>query len=167
MAIDITDLLSIVGVSSIVSILLSALVNWLSEEHKFKREQNIAYVKEKVDSFYSPMIFHFENMRSWSAAWGHESGYVFAGETLGNKLDDMASLMRSGLRFVSPSVETLWYKWQPYAIAAVERRRGKDLYPHLDEKELQILSGKLHNALKVDRDKLMKEYKEISKNTDY
>jgi hypothetical protein len=163
---DVIELLSIVGLSSIVSILLSALVTWLSREHEFKREQNISYLKEKLDKFYSPMVFHFENMRSWAAAYGHKSGYVFAGETLGDKLEDMKGLMRSGLRLVSPRVEELWYKWQPFAVAAVERRRGKDLYPKFSEEELQARSKALHAALKAEREKLMKEFKRLSKNID-
>jgi hypothetical protein len=167
LAFDITELLGIVGLSSILSILLSALVNWLSEEHTFKREQNITYLKEKIDSFYSPMIFHFENMRSWSAAWSQESGFVYSGKTLGDKLEDMKGLMRSGLRFASPDVKTLWYKWQPFAVAAVELRRGKDLYPWFSEEELQIRSQRLYEAVQAESERLMKEYKRVAKNTHY
>ena len=166
MTFDITDFLTIIGLSSIISIFFTAIVNWLSEEHAFKRDQNIAYIKEKIDSYYSPMIFHFENMKSWGAAWGQDS-YVYAGETLGNKIGDMNDLMRSGLRFVNRDVEQLWYKWQPFAAAAVEERRGKNLYPWFREEELQIRSRKLHEALVADRQKLIQEYKRISKNADY
>jgi hypothetical protein len=115
------ELLSVVGLSSILTLLLSSAINWYSREHEFKREQNLSYLKEKLDKFYSPMVFHFENMRSWAVAHGHEAGYVFAAETLGDKLEDMKGLMRSGLRLVSPNVEELWYAWQPFAVAAVER----------------------------------------------
>jgi hypothetical protein len=167
LAFDITELLSIVGLSSILSIFLSALVNWLSEEHTFTREQNITYLKEKIDSFYSPMIFHFENMRSWGDAWGRESGYSYSGNTLADKLEDMKGLMRSGLRFASPDVKTLWYKWQPFAVAAVERRRRKNLYPWFSEQELQIRSQRLHAAVQTESERLTKEYKRVSKNTDY
>lgn len=167
MAFDTTELLSIVGLSSILSILLSALVNWLSEERTFKREQNITYLKEKIDSFYSPMIFHFENMRSWSAAWSQESGYVYSGETLADKLEDMKGLMRSGLRFASSDVRTVWYKWQPFAVAAVERRREKNLYPWFSEEELQIRSQRLHAAVQAESERLTQEYKRVSKNADY
>jgi hypothetical protein len=112
------------------------------------------------------MIFHFENMRSWSAAWGRSSGYVFAGETLADKLEDMKTLMRNGLRLISPTVQRLWYEWQPYAIAAVERRRGQDLYPPFAEEELQKRSKALHDALIADREKLMQDYKRVSKNAE-
>jgi len=162
-----TNLLTTIGLSSITGSIVGAAVNWFLEGRKFKREQNIAYLKEKIDSFYSPMIFHFENMRSWSAAWDHASGYVFAGETLASKLEDMKTLMRTGLRLVSPTVERLWYDWQPYAIAAVERRRGNDVYPTFTEDELQKRSEALHTALKAERKKLMEDYKKVSKNTEY
>lgn len=168
MALDITELLSIVGLSSILSILFSAIVNWLSEEHTFKREQNITYLREKIDGFYSPMTFHFENMRSWNEAWGRESGYSYSGKTLADKLEDMKGLMRSGLRFASSDVKTLWYKWQPYAVAAVEqRRRKKNIYPWFSEQELQIRSQKLHAAVQAESERFTKEYKKVSKNVDY
>ena len=115
-------------------------------------------MKERIDRFYSPMIFHFENMKSWGAAWGQDT-YVFAGETLGSKIADMNNLMRSGLRFVGHNVERLWYDWQPYAVAAVERRRGKDIYPHLTETEFVNRSRLLHEALKVDRAELTRQYR--------
>lgn len=154
MAFDIPELLSIVGLSSILSILLSGFVSWLSREREFKREQNIAYLKERLDNFYSPMVFHFENMRSWAAAHGHKSGYVFATGTLGDKLEDMKGLMRSGMRLVSPKVEELWYAWQLFAVAAVERRRGQDFYPKFSDEEFQNRSAALHVALKEDRERL-------------
>lgn len=109
-------------------------------------------------------------MKSWGAAYtqqsGQATGYVFAATTLADKLEDMKGLMRSGLRFVSPTVEQLWYEWQPYAIAAVERRRGEDLYPSFNDAGFQTRSASLHNALKADREKLTEAYKKISKNTD-
>lgn len=167
MVLDITELLSIVGLSSILSILVSALVNWLSEERTFKREQNIKYLKEKIDGFYSPMVFHFENMRSWGDAWGRESGYSYSGETLADKLEDMKRLMRSGLRFASQDVRTLWYKWQPFAVAAVERRRKKKGYPWFSEEELQTRSQRLHMAVQSESERLTQEYKRLSKNVEY
>jgi hypothetical protein len=91
------------------------------------------------------------------------TGYVFAAATLADKLEDMKNLMRSGLRLVSPTVEQLWYNWQPYAIAVVERRRGNDLYPSFTDAEFQIRSSALHNALKQDRQGLTEAYKKISK----
>lgn len=167
MALDIIEFLGIVGLSGILSILISAVVNWYSEERRFKREQNITYLKEKIDSFYSPMIFHFENMRSWGKAWNRESGYSYSGKTLAGKLEDMKVLMRSGLRFATPDIKTLWYKWQPYAVAAVERRRGRNPYPWFSEEELQARSQKLHDAIQAESERLVKEYKKLSKNTDY
>jgi hypothetical protein len=168
LALGIADLLSIVGLSSILSILVTAFVNWVSGERTFKREQNIAYLKEKIDSFYSPMVFHFENMRSWADAWHRESGYSYSSETLANKLEEMKRLMASGLRFASPDVRALWYKWQPYAVAAVElRRKKKSIYPWFSEAELQMRSEKLHMAVQSEGERLAQEYKRLSKNADY
>jgi hypothetical protein len=113
------------------------------------------------------MIFHFENMRSWADAWNRESGYSYSGKTLADKLEDMKGLMRSGLRFASPDVKTLWYRWQPFAVAAVELRRRKNLYPWFSEKELQIRSQRLHEAVQAESERLTAEYKRASKNTDY
>jgi hypothetical protein len=160
---SITELLSIVGLSSIISILLSSLVNWVSEEHRFKREQNIIYLKEKIDSFYSPMLFHFENMRSWSDAWSQESGYAYSGDALADKLGDMKELMRSGLRFTSTNVRALWYKWQPFAVAAVELRKGMTTYPWFSEEELQIRSKKLHMTIQAESERLTQEYEKSIK----
>jgi hypothetical protein len=85
-----------------------------------------------------------------------------------DKLEDMKRLMRSGLRFASPDVRTLWYKWQPYAVAAVEsRRRKKNIYPWFSEAELQTRSQKLHAAVQSESEKLTQEYKKLSKNVDY
>jgi hypothetical protein len=163
---DILDLLTVIGLSSVISVLVSGLLDWFSENRKFKREQNIAYLKEKIDSFYSPMIFHFENMKSWGAAWGQD-GYAYAGKTLGEKIGDMNSLMRSGLRLVNSQVEQLWYEWQPFGIAASETLSGKRSYPWFSNEELQTRSRRLHEALVRDREKLIQEYKRISKNVDF
>jgi len=154
---DWTTLVSSQAVTAIVSAIVAAAVYYFLEGRKFRREQRVNDVKERLDRFYSPMIFHFENMKSWGAAWGKDT-YVFAGETLGRKIDDMNDLMRSGLRFVSPKVEKLWYEWQPYAVAAVERRRGNDFYPHLSEAEFVNRSRVLHEALNLDRAELSKQY---------
>jgi hypothetical protein len=159
LALDITELLSIVGLSSILSIIVSALLNWFSEERTFKRDQSLVYLKEKIDSFYSPMIFHFENMKSWSAAWNQESGYVYSGDTLADKLEDMKKLMRSGLRFASPDVRKLWFEWQPFAVAASLLRKEKKTYPWFSDEELQVRSRKLHAAVQAESERLTQEYK--------
>jgi hypothetical protein len=147
------DWFAVVGLAGITG----ALVNWLLQGRTFKKKQHIEHLKERIDKFYSPMIFHFENMRSWGDAWGQDT-YVFAGGTLGSKIGDMNDIMRSGLRLVSHNVEKLWYEWQPYAVAAVERRRGKDSYPHLTDAEFVSRSRLLHEALKLDHAVLSKQY---------
>ncbi|MGD0176358.1 MAG: hypothetical protein ABSC50_05980 [Candidatus Bathyarchaeia archaeon] len=167
---DATEFLTVIGISSIlssvVSIIIGSIINVLSEDRKFKREQNIAYLEEKLDKFYAPMMFHFENMKSWGAAWG-EDALVYSGTTLADKLDDMKGLMRSGLRFASKEVKALWYDWQPYAVAAVHNRKGEPTYPWFSEAELQRRSRKLHDAVQTESQRLTAEYKRISKNEDY
>ena len=94
-----SDWFAVVGLAGITATVTGALINWLLQGRSFKQQQRIDHIKERIDKFYSPMIFHFENMKSWGAAWGKDT-YVFAGETLGSKISDMNELMRSGLRFV-------------------------------------------------------------------
>jgi len=150
--------LGLIGIGAILSSIISTWYSYSLEQKKFKREQGIAYLREKLDKFYSPMIFHFENMKSWGAFWGEQS-YVYATETVASKISDMNELMRLGLRFVSREVEALWYEWQPYAVAAVEERRGKSPYPQFRSEEFQKWSERLHRALSADRDNLMNQHR--------
>jgi hypothetical protein len=167
---DASEFLTVIGISSIfssvVSIIIGAIINVLAEDRKFKREQNIAYLEEKLDKFYAPMMFNFENMKSWGAAWGQDT-LAYSGTTLADKLEDMKGLMRSGLRFASKEVKALWYDWQPYAVAAVHSRKGEYPYPWFSEAELQKRSRKLHDAIQAESQKLTSEYKRRSKNEDY
>lgn len=54
---------------------------------------------------------------------------------------------------MSHDVENLWYKWQPLAIASIDK-----VYPEFDL-DLIIASRKLHEALVADRDCLMEKYR--------
>lgn len=152
----VADWFTVVGLAGVTGSIAGAAINYVFEGRKFRREQQIAHLKERLDNFYSPMIFHFENMRSWGKIWNQP--YAYATESLGSKITDMNNLMRSGLRLMNTQVEDLWYEWQPYAVAEVERGKGKDPYPHLTTKEFILRTQRLHDALKADRDKLEKQY---------
>jgi len=140
--------------TAVVSAIVAAIVYWFLEGRKFKREQKTRYLKERLDKFYSPMVFHFENMRSWGEFCRSE--YAWARDTLVGKNQDMDNIMRSGMRFVSPRVEKLWYEWQPWSIAATQQ----EVYPQFRMDEFLKRTKKLHEALRVEREELLREYRE-------
>jgi hypothetical protein len=154
---SISDLLATVGLAGIVGSLSGAAVNWYFEGRKFKREQRIAHLKDRLDNFYSPLIFHFENMKSWGVFL--KKPYAYSSDTLAAKIGDMNSIMRSGMRLVGPKVQVLWYEWQPWAVAAVEKRRRGRVYPQFEDEEFLIRSQRLHDALKADCEELLRQYK--------
>jgi len=140
------------GVGSIVGVLISGFI----ERQNLAKQQRITDLKERLDNFYSPLIYHFENMRSWAKAHGSSQRYAFARKTLAAKIGDMNSLMRLGLRYGSPKVRDLWYDWQPFAVAAVE---GPQVYPNLaDPDEFMNRSQRLHEALESDCNELLTQY---------
>ena len=154
---SISDLLATVGLAGIVGSLSGAAVNWYFEGRKFKREQKIAHLKDRLDNFYSPLIFHFENMKSWGVFL--EQPYAYATETLAVKIGDMNDIVRSGMRLAGSTVEALWYEWQPWAVAAVERRRKRNIYPQFKYDEFLLRSHRLHDALKADCEELLRQYR--------
>jgi hypothetical protein len=148
--------LGLIGVGAILSSIVSTWYSFRLEQGKFKREQGIAYLRERLDKFYSPMIFHFENMRSWAEFRKYPQGYIWSDKTMADKIGDMNNIMRSGTRFVSPTVEKLWYKWQPLAVAAVDRA-----YPEFNLDDLLSATEKLHKALLDDCADLLDEYRRL------
>jgi hypothetical protein len=154
---SIFDLLTTVGLAGIVGSLSGAAVNWYFEGRKFKREQRIAHLKERLDNFYSPLIFHFENMKSWGVFL--EKPYAYSSDTLAAKIGDMNNVMRSGMRLAGTKIEALWYEWQPWAVAAVERRRKRKIYPQFKYDEFLLRSRRLHDALKADCEELLGQYR--------
>jgi hypothetical protein len=146
--------LGLIGIGAILSSIVSAWLSYIFNQRKFKSEQRIGYLKEKLDNFYSPMIFHFQNMHSWAKFRRSPHKHVWADKSLAAKIGDMNDIMRSGMRFVSPTIEKLWYQWQPMAVAAVDRQ-----YPEFRFEDLLASSQKLHEALLRERNALMKEYR--------
>jgi hypothetical protein len=139
-------------VGSIVGVLISGFL----EKQNLAKQQRIADLKERLDNFYSPLIFHFENMRSWAKAHKSSQMYAFAKKTLAAKIGDMNNLMRLGLRYGSPKVRDLWYDWQPLAVAAVE---GPQVYPNLaNPDEFMNRSQQLHEVLEKESNELLAQY---------
>jgi hypothetical protein len=64
------------GSTAVVAGIVASLVNWFLEGRKFKREQRTIDLKERIDKFHSPLIFHFENMRSWGIFVKSPQGYT-------------------------------------------------------------------------------------------
>jgi hypothetical protein len=95
-------------------------------------------------------------MKSWGVFLGAD--YAYAPATLAGKIDDMNEIMRSGIRFASPEVQTLWYEWQPWAVAAVERHRVGNVYPQFKYDEFILRSQRLHERLKADCQELLRQY---------
>jgi len=147
--------------SSVISALVASGVYYFLEGRKTKKERQIIHLKETIDQFYSPMLFHFEHMSSWGAFLGIRDDYAFDPVTLIGKLRDTEAIMRSGVRLSSPCVRNLWYEWQPLAVAAVEARKGST-YPQFRPERFKELSKALHQALKEECGALEKKYlKEI------
>jgi len=148
----------------LVGVLIGALIVHWFEERKLKKQEQITLLKESIDRFYSPLLFHFENMKSWGKFQGSDTQYVFALTELQNKLSDMYLIMKSGIRLASPEVRRLWYEWQPYAVAEVEYRRiqlGIDKGPTYGQRNPTIFNDKsteLHEALKADYKTLNEKY---------
>jgi hypothetical protein len=140
------------GAGSILGVLISGFL----EKQNLAKQQRIADLKERLDNFYSPLIYHFENMRSWAKAHKSSQRYAFAKKTLEAKIGDMNNLMRLGLRYGSAKVRDLWYEWQPFAVAAVE---VPQVYPNLaDSDEFLDRTERLHEALEKDCNELLVQY---------
>jgi len=158
----IAPLLSASFIGGAIGSLITIFVRWKLEEGRIKREERRSFLEERIDSFYSPLLFHFDHMKSWGAFLGNPEGYAFDPTTLTGKLRDMESIMRSGIRFASKDVRNLWHEWQPIAVAAVEERReGRRTYPQYDPQKFLKCSVALHSALNNDYNKLEKYFEEI------
>jgi len=138
-----------------VGAVFGGLMNWFLEGRRFRREQKISDLKEKIDRFYSPLLFHFENMRSWATWLGDPTTYAFSGDEMHKKLMDMYEIMRSGMRFASPEVTKLWFQWQPLATMS----RSPSLKDE-QRKKFTELSEALHNRLNQDFSAIMNDYSE-------
>jgi len=146
---------STAAVAGLVASILTAVMNWLLEGRKFRREQRIINLTDRIDKFYSPLIFHLENMKSWGGFLKSPDGYAWSGQELEHKTDDMYQIMRSGIRFSSPRVEKAWYDWQPFAIASMLQSTYKEYY---DRRQLIDRTQRLHEALKADNERLKEQY---------
>jgi len=146
------------GSSSIISAIVATVVYYFLEGRKIKKELRITHLKEAIDQFYSPLLFHFDHMKAWSVFRGDRENYAFDPITLTGKLRDMESIMRIGIRLASRDVRNLWHEWQPNAIAAVELRKEGATYDEYDPQKFVRCSQMLHQALKDDYSMLEKKY---------
>ena len=108
-------------VAAVVGALSGGAVNWLLEGRKFQREIRIADLKDRMDKFYSPLLFHFENMKSWAVYMGapkDSDEYAFSGQEMERKLEDMYQIMKSGMRIPSEPIKEKWFEWQRLATRA-------------------------------------------------
>lgn len=146
--------LGLIGIGSLLSTILTVFLTYFLELEKFKREHRIAFVKESLDSFYSPMIHYFDIMRSWAEFRKSRQKYVWSIRSLQEKTGQMYNIMQSGTRFVSPSVRKLWSQWEPLAIAATTG----STYPEYKLENMLRITQKLHEALIHERSLLLRKY---------
>jgi hypothetical protein len=138
------------GSVSAISAIVATLVSWFLEGRKFRREQRIGYLKERLGEFYSPFLFHFENMKSWAEWLSKPDSYAFAQDVLGRKVDDMVQIMRSRMHLASPQVTRLWFEWQPTAVPS---------HPSWNSNEFLVRSRRLHETVKAEWEMLLKTYR--------
>jgi hypothetical protein len=151
-----------IGSLSVLSALIGAvaagITNWLLEGRKFKREQRLAYMKDRLDLLYSPLLLYFDNMKSWAQMLNLPDEYAFfrSGMTwppqipLEEMLEKMYQKMEVGMRMASQDVIDLWLKWQPLAVM-----HGS---PMVNYTELHRLSSQLHGQLKTDYNTIRDDY---------
>jgi phosphate/sulfate permease len=147
------------GIGGIIGSLLTVAAEHYFEEKKSKRDQRVADLKERLGKLWH-LLFYFGNMRSWgefTTGAKDKASYAFATEVLARYLGEMTTIMQSETWHVGLGVRNLWFEWQPYAVAAVERRRGKIAYPRFSEAEFLERTGRLHDALTADYKELVNQ----------
>jgi hypothetical protein len=153
----ILGLLAAGGFGAFLASLMTPIVSSYFEREKIKRDRRISDLKENIAKLWR-LVFYFGNMRSWGVFVG--APYAFATEVLGRYLDEMAQMVKLEMGFVEPRIQKLWFDWQPYAVAAVERRRRKRsrIYPKFTKEEFYIRSERLHEAVEAEWKKALKQY---------
>ena len=150
-------MLGLIGIGSLLSTILTCVLTYFLEVEKFKREHRIAFAKEGLDNFYSPMLQYFDIMKSWAQFRKSRQKYIWSNDSLQEKRGQMYEVIQTGTRFVSPSVRMLWSQWEPLAIAATTG----ELYPEFELEEFIKVTEKLHEALLHDRDELLRKYMDM------
>ena len=133
---------------------MSPMIASYYEEQKLRRERHIANLEKRIDNLWR-LLFYFGNIESWGVALGVT--YSFGSEVLGRYLDEMLEMMKSQM-YVGSVVRQLWLDWQPYAVASVEKLRGQATYSFYTKDEFEKRSRQLHQALKDEYEKRLKEY---------
>jgi hypothetical protein len=142
------------GIGSFLGSVISPIIASYYEERKLRRERRIANLEKRIDNLWR-LLFYFGNMESWGVALGVT--YSFGSEVLGRYLGEMLEMMKSQM-YVGSVVRQLWFDWQPYAVASVEKLQGKSTYSFYTKDEFERRFGQLHQAIRDEYERRLKEY---------
>ena len=150
----ILSLVAAAGIGGFLASVIAPVISWHYEGRTFKRERRIANLEKRIDKLWR-LLFYFGNMESWGAVQG--GSIAFAPEVLGRYLGEMVEMMKTEM-FVGSAARKLWFEWQPYAVAAVEKREGKSTYAFFNNNDFVSRFHRLHQALLDEYERLSKEY---------
>ena len=150
----ILSLVAAAGIGGFLASVIGPVISWHYEGRRFKRERRITNLERRIDKLWR-LLFYFGSMESWGAVQG--GSIAFAPEVLGRYLNEMVEMMKSEM-FVGSAVRKLWFEWQPYAVAAVEKREGKSTYTFFNNNEFETRFRRLHEALLDDYERLSRQY---------
>jgi hypothetical protein len=142
------------GIGSLIGSVISPPIAAYFEERKLRKERRIANLEKRIDGLWR-LLFYFGNMQSWGVVLGKT--YSFGSEVLGRYLGEMLEMMKSQM-YVGSVARQLWFEWQPYAVASVEKLRGQSTYEFYTKDEFERRSLQLHQALNDEYERRLKEY---------
>jgi len=152
MALEFSDWIALIISSSAVATIVASLLHHYFGIQELKQKERIAYLKERLDEFYSPLLFHFKNMKSWGEWESPRTRiYAFSNQELIRKSGDMYEIMRAKMRLSSLTVRELWFEWQPIATSPRP-------WPQSIQDEFDKRSQKLHEALEDEYKDLKEKY---------
>lgn len=140
-----------------LSAFVGAFAYWYFEGRKVRQERQIKDLKERLDEFYSPLLFHFENMKSWAIWLGEPDKYEFSLQELQNKFNETTQIMKSKMRLATTEIRRLWFDWQPSAVPS---------HPSWKRDEFLKRSHRLHEAIKSEYEKLDNELDKLLERED-
>jgi len=151
---ELVQLLVQVGTPSIIAVIVSAFCNYTFDVRRMGKDRRITYLDEALERFYGPMIYYFRLMEGWGKFIGAPNGYPFHPDTLTEYLREMEDCMKKGIRFASPEISDLWYEWQPYAVAAIELRKGGTSYTQFTPEAYKKKTKELSQAIRKEAEEL-------------
>jgi len=122
--------------------MVTTLMGYLTERWRFRRDQHLAFTKERLDELYSPLVFHLENMRAWGLRLGAE--FAWSEDEMEKKLDDMYNLLKGNLRLAGPKLKETWFWYRaqfakPYVCTVERANATKELYDAVSEEFSHLL----------------------------